>query len=71
MSDSDSFFEDDDEIEDGLGVLQLTDGKTTVNDVVDALFEHVCNLQQFMAEHGHTEKEFKSWLKEYERRSMN
>ena len=69
MSSSDDYIEEEDEL--GSLALSYGDGKTTVTDVIDALFEHVHNLQQFIAGHGHTEKEFKSWLKDYERRGMN
>lgn len=56
--------EDSEELEDLLQV-------TSMNDVVNALFDHIYNMQQFLAEHGYTQQDFKSWLKEYEKRNMN
>lgn len=59
------------DIEDEEETLEDILQVSSVSDVVNALFDHVASLQQFIAEHGHTQEDFKAWLREYEKRSMN
>lgn len=43
----------------------------TIQELLDYLFRHVSNLQQFMSEKGYSEVDFKEWLDSYEKRGMN
>lgn len=52
-------------------VIDTEEGPVKLGDLVEALFDHIFNLQQFIYEHGHTEEQFGAWLREYERRELN